>query len=101
MVNGKWQIEWQQAAGAHSDGVQHARAVRLAVRGPLPLVHYSPFTISPIESYLTVTVTGLNCNWIGPPSGVLATPLTWMIDPPGPTASKSSAASSPAPDAPV
>ncbi len=32
--------------------------------------------------YLTVTVTGLNCRLIAPPSGVLATPLTWMIEPP-------------------
>jgi len=49
----------------------------------------------------TVTVTGLNCRLIGAPSGVLATPLTWITDPPGPTASITSAASSPAPDAPA
>ena len=42
--------------------------------------------------YLTVTVTGLNCSGAGAPSGVLATPLTWISEPPGPTASKSSAA---------
>ena len=30
----------------------------------------------PSPAYLTVTVTGLNCNGAGAPSGVLATPLT-------------------------
>ena len=33
-------------------------------------------------NYLTVTVTGLNCSGTGAPSGVLATPLTWIIEPP-------------------
>ena len=54
-----------------------------------------------IVVYRTVTVTGLNCSGTGAPSGVLATPLAEMIALPGPTASKSSAASRPAPDAPI
>ena len=37
--------------------------------------------------HLTVTVTGANCNGISTPSGPVATPLTWIIDPPAPTAS--------------
>ena len=46
-------------------------------------------------------LTGLNCNAIGAPSGVVATPLTWMVELPGPMASKTSAARRPAPDAPA
>ena len=60
-----------------------------------------PFAISIHQTYRTVTVTGLNCRLIGAPSGVLATPLTWMSDPPGPTASNTSAARRPAPEAPA
>jgi len=56
---------------------------------------------TPASRYLTVTFTGLNCNAIGAPSGVVATPLTWMVELPGPMASKTSAARRPAPDAPA
>src|SRR5687767_6996989 len=38
---------------------------------------------------------------MAPPSGVLATPLVWMTELPGPTASNRSAARSPAPEAPT
>ncbi len=50
--------------------------------------------------YLTVTVTGAKLRVMGCPSGLLATPVTVIELAPGVTASNTSAASRPAPEAP-
>ncbi len=83
----------RNANGAKCQGVSH-----LGTPHSWHPVLWHSDTLVPI--YRTVTVTGLNCIVTGAPSGVLATPLTCTSEPPGPTASKISAASSPAPEAP-
>jgi hypothetical protein len=54
-----------------------------------------------VIAYRTVTETGEKVSGSGVPSGALATPAIVSVVVPGAIASKSSAARSPAPEAPV